>query len=395
MLVGTLRSDIVKGKEHFSFAYDDAWLQSKFAQQIDPDLHLYAGNQFSQGEQNFRVFLDSCPDRWGRLLMKRREAVLARREGRKPKVMNESDYLLGVHDRYRMGALRFKLDVDGDFLDNNEQLAAPPITSLREIEHAVQQLEDAQDIDDPDYLKWLNMLISPGSSLGGARPKSSVVDNEDNLWIAKFPSRHDDYDIGAWEYVTYQLALDAGINMPECRLERFKSQHHTFLTRRFDRTPESRLHFTSAMMQLGYYDGDYDASYLELAQFLTDHGSNTKEDLAELWRRIVFNIAVSNSDDHLRNHGFIYHKGGWLLSPAYDINPVTPANGLHLNISDCDNSMSYELAMEVIDFFQLPEEDALQIKSEVLASVSNWEAVAMKVGLDRAERQAMASAFNL
>jgi len=168
MLVGTLRSDIVKGKEHFSFAYDDAWLQSKFAQQIDPDLHLYAGNQFSQGEQNFRVFLDSCPDRWGRLLMKRREAVLARREGRKPKVLNESDYLLGVHDRYRMGALRFKLDMDGDFLDNNEQLAAPPITSLREIEHAAQQLEDAQDIDDPDYLKWLNMLISPGSSLGGA-----------------------------------------------------------------------------------------------------------------------------------------------------------------------------------------------------------------------------------
>jgi len=395
MLVGTLRSDIVKGKEHFSFAYDDAWLQSKFAQQIDPDLHLYTGNQFSQGEQNFRVFLDSCPDRWGRLLMKRREAVHARREGRKPKVLNESDYLLGVHDRYRMGALRFKLEIDGDFLDNNEQLAAPPFTSLREIEHAVQQLEDARDIDDLDYLKWLNMLISPGSSLGGARPKSSVVDNEDNLWIAKFPSRHDDYDIGAWEYVTYQLALDAGINMPECRLERFNSQHHTFLTRRFDRTLESRLHFTSAMMQLGYYDGDYDASYLELAQFLTDHGSNTKDDLAELWRRIVFNIAVSNTDDHLRNHGFIYHKSGWLLSPAYDINPVTPATGLHLNISDCDNSLSYELAMEVIDFFQLPKEDALQIKSEVLASVDNWEAVAMKVGLDRAERQAMASAFNV
>ena len=395
MLVGTLRSDIVKGKEHFSFAYDDAWLQSKFAQQIDPDLHLYAGNQFSQDEQIFRVFLDSCPDRWGRLLMKRREAVFARQEDRKPKVLNESDYLLGVHDRYRMGALRFKLDIDGDFLDNNEQLAAPPITSLREIEHAVQQLEDARDIDDPDYLKWLNMLISPGSSLGGARPKSSVVDNENNLWIAKFPSRHDGHDIGAWEYVTYQLALDVGVNMPECRLERFNSQHHTFLTRRFDRTPESRLHFSSAMMQLGYCDGDYDASYLELAQFLTDHGSNTKEDLAELWRRIVFYIAVSNTDDHLRNHGFIYHKGGWMLSPAYDINPVTPATGLHLNISDCDNSLSYELAMEVIDFFQLPEEDALQIKSEVLACVGNWEAVAMKVGLDRAERQAMASAFNV
>ena len=183
--------------------------------------------------------------------------------------------------------------------------------------------------------------------------------------------------------------------MPECRLERFSGQYHTFLTRRFDRTPQSRLHFTSAMMQLGYYDGEYDASYLELAQFLTDHGSNTKADLAELWRRIVFNIAVSNTDDHLRNHGFIYHKGGWLLSPAYDINPVTPANGLHLNISDNDNSLSYELAMEVIDFFRLSEARAVQIKSEVLASVSNWELVAKKVGLGRAERQVMAAAFNV
>ncbi len=327
--------------------------------------------------------------------MKRREAVIARQEGRKPNELNESDYLLGVHDMYRMGALRFKQDLDGDFLDNNEQLAAPPITSLRELEHAVFQVEGAANLDDPEYLKWLNMLISPGSSLGGARPKSCVVDNRDNLWIAKFPSRHDDHDIGAWEYVTYLLALDAGINMPECRMGRFNSQYHTFLTRRFDRTPESRIHFTSALMQLGYYDGEYDASYLELAQFLIDHGSNTKADLAELWRRIVFNIAVSNTDDHLRNHGFIYRNGGWLLSPAFDINPVTPANGLHLNISDNDNSLNYGLAMEVIDFFRLSEERAMQIKSEVLASVGNWEAVAMKAGLGRAERQAMASAFNV
>jgi len=395
LLIGVLRSDVVKGKEHFSFAYDEVWLQSKFAQQIDPELYLYAGNQHSQGQQNFRIFLDSCPDRWGRLLMKRREAVIARQEARKPNVLNESDYLLGVHDMYRMGALRFKHDLDGDFLDNNEQLAVPPITSLHELEHAVRQVEDARNLDDPDFLKWLNMLISPGSSLGGARPKSCVVDNEDNLWIAKFPSHHDNYDIAAWEYVTYQLALDAGINMSECRLERLNNQYHTFLTRRFDRTPESRLHFTSAMMQLGYYDGEYDASYLELAQFLTDHGSNTKGDLAELWRRVVFNIAVSNTDDHLRNHGFIFHKNGWVLSPAYDINPVTPANGLHLNINDNDNSLNYGLAMEVIDFFQLSEESAKQIKSKVLTSVGNWETIAMKAGLGRTERQTMTHAFNV
>ncbi len=183
--------------------------------------------------------------------------------------------------------------------------------------------------------------------------------------------------------------------MSESQLQKFNSQHHTFLTKRFDRTTNSRLHFTSAMMQLGYNDGDEGASYLELAQFLTEQGSNTKADLVELWRRIVFNIAISNTDDHLKNHGFIYSKGGWLLSPAYDINPITPSGGLHLNINEDDNRLNYELAMEVIDYFQLTQNDALQIKHEVLRSVDQWESVATKVGLARAEQQLMAAAFNV
>ncbi|MGH1460957.1 MAG: type II toxin-antitoxin system HipA family toxin [Neptuniibacter sp.] len=395
VLVGILRSDVVKRKEHFSFAYDSDWLQSGFAQQIDPELQLYAGDQHNEEQQNFRVFLDSCPDRWGRLLMKRRETVIARRSGDKPRVLNEVDYLLGVHDMYRMGGLRFKLDPAGNFLDDNADLAAPPISSLRELEHAAQKVEGAEDLDDPDYAKWLNMLISPGSSLGGARPKACVVDGQGALWIAKFPSNHDDYDIAAWEFVTYKLASDAGIQMSECRLEKFNHQYHTFLTKRFDRTDTSRLHFSSALTQLGYYDGDYDASYLELAQFLTDQGANTKADLEQLWRRIVFSIAVSNVDDHLRNHGFIYNQGGWLLSPAYDINPVTPASGLHLNITDDDNRLDYDLAMEVIDFFQLGQKQAEQIKDEVLDSVNKWEEVATKVGVGRAEQQLMKPAFNV
>ena len=241
----------------------------------------------------------------------------------------------------------------------------------------------------------LERFALPRSSLGGARPKASVTDDDGRLWIAKFPSRHDDYDIAAWEYVAYQLALDAGITMSESRIEQFGSHHHTFLTKRFDRTRESRLHFTSAITQLGYYDGDYEASYLELAQFLTEHGANTKENLAQLWRRILFYIAISNTDDHLRNHGFIYHTGGWLLSPAYDINPVTPAGGLHLNITDSDNSLDYELAMEVIEFFQLDRGQALQIRDDVLASVANWKAIANAVGLGRSEQKIMEPAFNL
>ncbi|MCP5169557.1 MAG: type II toxin-antitoxin system HipA family toxin [Hahellaceae bacterium] len=393
-LVGILRSAVTKNKEHFSFSYDEDWLQRPNAQEIDPELQLFSGEQHNADSNNFRVFLDSCPDRWGRLLMKRREAIVARHEERRPRVLHEVDYLLGVHDLYRQGALRFKRSLDGEFLDSDERLAAPPISSLRELEHAAQQVETS-DSDDPEYLKWLYMLMSPGSSLGGARPKASVVDDANHLWIAKFPSQHDDYDIAAWEFLAYLLALKAGIGMAPCRIEKFNSQHHTFLTQRFDRTETSRLHFTSALTQLGYHDGDYDASYLELAQFLTEHGSNTKNDLAQLWRRIIFNIAVSNTDDHLRNHGFIFQKGGWSLSPAYDINPVTPSNGLHLNITDDDNSLNYDLAMDVIDFFQLEENEAVKIKNEVLASVRQWESVAKSIGISRNEQKLMSPAFNV
>lgn len=393
-LVGSLRSTVNKNKEHFSFTYDETWLRSSFAQKIDPDLHLYSGEQHSTDSNNFRIFLDSCPDRWGRLLMKRRENYIARQENRRPQVLNEIDYLLGVHDLYRQGALRFKRELTGEFLDNDQRLAAPPMSSLKELEYAAQQVEDSNS-EDPDYLKWLYMLMSPGSSLGGARPKASVIDDAKHLWIAKFPSRYDDYDIGAWEYLAHQLALNAGIHMAPCRIEKFNSHHHTFLTKRFDRTEKSRLHFTSAMTQLGYYDGEHDASYLELAQFLTEQGSNTKPDLEQLWRRIIFNIAISNTDDHLRNHGFIYHHGGWILSPAYDVNPVTPANGLHLNITDDDNRLDYDLAMSVIDFFQLRKSTAEKIKTDVLTSVSQWKTTATAIGISRGEQQLLSAAFNV
>jgi serine/threonine-protein kinase HipA len=398
VLVGSLRSSMVKNKEHFRFAYDNNWLRSAAAQKIDPSLEFYAGEQHGSGEQNFGAFLDSCPDRWGRLLMKRREAAIARQEDRKPRVLNEVDYLLGVHDLYRMGALRFKRELDGAFLDDNDAMAAPPISSLRDLEYAITQIEELHvedDKSDVDNLKWLMMLIAPGSSLGGARPKSCVVDEQNNLWIAKFPSRYDDHDIAAWEYVTYQLALKSGIEMAECRLEKFNSHHHTFLTKRFDRVGDNRLHFSSAMTQLGFKDGQQGASYLDLAQFLTEQGSKTKSDLEQLWRRIVFSIAVSNTDDHLRNHGFIFRDGGWELSPAYDINPTTPANGLHLFISEDDNSLSYDLAMDVIDFFRLNKPQAQSILDQVRASVATWKEVATQIGISRNEQTRMQPAFNL
>ncbi len=391
--VGVLQADQIKGREHFRFAYDPGWLQSAHGRQIDSDLTLYAGEQHGVAGCNFRVFLDSCPDRWGRLLMQRREAVLARQQARRPRRLHEMDYLLGVHDTHRMGALRFKREPDGAFLDDNAQLAVPPLTSLAELAYAAQQVEDTRKQDDPEYITWLQRLISPGSSLGGARPKACVRDSQGRLWIAKFPSRYDGYDIGAWEFVVYQLALEAGIQMSACRVESLGGAYHTFLTQRFDRSEQQRHHFSSALTQLGYDDGDYDASYLELAQFLTDQGAQTRSDLAQLWRRIVFSIAVSNTDDHLRNHGFIRKRHGWVLAPAYDINPTIAAAGLHLNINEVDNALDFDVALSVIDFFQLNLQQARQIQAEVLSSVRQWRRVASQVGLSRGEQVAMAAAF--
>ncbi|WP_236783274.1 type II toxin-antitoxin system HipA family toxin [Aliivibrio fischeri] len=321
--------------------------------------------------------------------------LIARNEGRRANKLFETDYLLGVHDSFRMGALRFCIAHDGNFLDDNEDLSTPAITSLPELEQAANGIEDNPDFDNPDYLKWLNMLISPGSSLGGARPKASVRDVDGTLWLAKFPSRYDDYDIGLWEYIVYKMALDAGIVMSECKVQAVGSDYHIFLTKRFDRTEDGkRLQFTSAMTQLEYFDGNDDgASYLELAEFLTLNGSNTKDDLKQLWTRMLFNIMVSNSDDHLRNHGFIFDSKGWRLSPAYDINPTQNATGLHLNIDDRDNALEVNLAFEVIDYFQLNQDVANEIYQKVVNAVSKWERLAIDAGITKGERDLMKDCF--
>lgn len=399
VLMGVLYSKRLKGKELFSFEYHKDWLQNGSSQLLDPKLQLYPGLHYLSDEQeNFGIFLDSSPDRWGRILMRRREAFWARSEEREEQKLFETDYLLGVYDGHRMGGIRFKLK-NGSFLNDNKNLASPPWTSLRELEQISLRLEDDDVIKDPEYLKWLNMLIAPGTSLGGARPKASIVANDGTLWIAKFPSRNDQGDIGGWEIVTYELAIDAGINMAESRAQKFSSNHYTFLTKRFDRTNNGeRIHFTSAMTMLGYKDGqDYSdgVSYLELVEFIQNHGANVANDLEELWRRIVFSICVTNTDDHLRNHGFILTDGGWILSPAYDINPVETGTGLKLNISDEDNSLNLDLAIEVCEFFRLSNEHAIKIVNEVRSSVKNWKKIATKYGISRGEQELKSLAFRL
>lgn len=397
-LIGKLYVSYIRGKEQFSFEYETEWLRSPTANYLlDPDLSLYNGRHYTPMDKTlFGVFADSCPDRWGRLLMRRREAELARREERKPQKLGESDYLLGVYDKARMGALRFKMEESGIFLSDDQELATPPWTTLRTLEAASWGFEnDESGLE----TKWLRQLLAPGSSLGGARPKATVKDERGNLWIAKFPSKHDEYNSGAWEMVVHDLAKMCGLDVPEARLETFSKNGSTFLVKRFDRDGNKRIHFASAMTLLGKTDGasgDDGSSYLELASFIKANGAEPKRDLRELWKRIVLNMAVSNTDDHLRNHGFILTKNGWRLSPLYDVNPIPYGYNLSLNVSMDDNSISLELAMSVAKYFGINKSEAGEVSGEIIKIVhENWKLIAGKYGLARSACEYMKPAFDM
>ena len=397
-LMGSLSSEKVRGKEIFSFEYDAEWLSSGKAQQLDPDLRLFSGPQYVTDEKsNFGLFLDSSPDRWGRVLMKRREAIIAREEKRDLKALFETDYLLGVSDTVRMGALRFKEDPDGPFLNENMSKSIPPLNSIRELEQAAKQYEDDDLGDQPQLREWLKILFAPGSSLGGARPKANVIDPDGNLWIAKFPSKTDEKDSGAWEYLVYQLAIDCGIRMAPSQADIYSRKQHTFLTKRFDRDGSNRLHFASAMTLLGYKDGhDYQegGSYLDLVQLIERYGAEPDKDIRELWQRIVFSVAVSNTDDHLRNHGFILQPGkGWKLSPAYDLNPNPDGYGLSLNIDEADNSLDFDLCLKASGYYRWSEGDARKEIGRIKKLVSSWENKATAMKLSRAAIEGVRAAF--
>ena len=395
-LIGRLYVDTIRGGETYSFEYDDSWLKNPAAVMLDPDLNLYGGRQYPIGKDKFGLFADSSPDRWGRVLMKRRERILADREGRKPNTLNESDYLLGVYDETRMGALRFALEEDGAFLSDDKDAPTPPWTSLRTLEEASREFEkDERGLSD----KWLKQLLKPGSSLGGARPKASVLDPDNNLWIAKFPSKHDEGNVGAWEKVVHDLARLCGLNVPESKLERFSSNGSTFLVKRFDRDGSRRIHFSSAMTMLGKVDGagaGDGTGYLDMVSFIRSNGASPNEDLVELWKRVVFNMAVSNTDDHLRNHGFLLTNSGWRLSPMYDVNPVAEGDELALNVSENDNRISIGLALETTRYYGINRFDAERIVSGILSTVKdNWEKIAKSYGLNRTDIEDKRPAFSV
>ena len=395
-LMGILYVNSLKGGESYSFEYDREWLKKTSLKiTLDPELMPYSGRQYPFGKAIFGLFSDSSPDRWGRVLMNKRERILAGKEGRKPAKLYDSDYLLGVYDETRLGGIRFKTEPNGAFLSDDKETAAPPWASLRTLEEASRNFENE---DTALSEKWLNQLIRPGSSLGGARPKATVIDPKEQLWIAKFPSKNDENDSGAWEMVTHDLAEICGLHVPEAKLEKFSNLGSTYLVKRFDRILNKRVHFASAMTLLGKTDGTSAAdgtSYLDIAAFIKSYGAQPKRDLIELWKRIVFNMAVSNTDDHLRNHAFIFTENGWELSPLYDVNPIPYGDELSLNVDEEDNSINIDLAIEASVRFGISETDATTYAKDILTIVKeNWEKRATALGLSRRLIEEMRPAFS-
>lgn len=322
---------------------------------------------------------------------------MAREEGRPARTLLESDFLLGVNDETRMGGLRFKTTPTGPFLASLPNLEIPPITNIRKLEQASLQIEGDGFFSHPEAKLWLNLLVAPGSSLGGARPKANVRDTNGHIWIAKFPSRNDEWDIGAFEYLVNNLAKEVGIATTETKAKQFSQKHHTFLSKRFDRNANGdRVHFASAMTLLGYKDG-YSAaeggSYFELIEFIEQYGTRSNEDIRELWRRIVFSVLISNTDDHLRNHGFIMEDGGWRLSPVYDINPNPYGQGLSLNISEESNSLSLELCLEVAPYYRWQTKAAEEFIRSASTIIGKWRIIANRLGISSTEQTLLASAF--
>jgi serine/threonine-protein kinase HipA len=392
--IGILSAHFGKGRKTFSFEYAKDWISSHEQMLLDPDLGWYSGPQYPNNKDNFGIFLDSMPDSWGRTLMQRREPLRAREEGREPGKLHDIDFLLGVYDDSRMGALRFKSDPNGPFLETASSTTIPFWTTLGELQEAVKIIES--DEDDEHIRKWILMLIVPGSSLGGARPKANFTDSSKNLWIAKFPSKNDKIDKAAWELLAYRLALKAGIIMSESRITKLSGTYNTFLTKRFDRILNERIHFASAMTITGNYEEalrDKNASYLEIAEFIKYSGAENMEDLHQLWRRMVFNISISNTDDHLRNHGFLLSNKGWRLSPAYDINPSIDKEGLALNIDLDNNALDFDLAKSVGEYFMLNTKQMEEILTQIISVVAKWRIQANAIGILKKEQEMMQSAF--
>ena len=396
-LIGELSYESLRGSDSYGFCYNDEWLKDYGGLFLSDDLNNYPGQQYTPpGKDIFGCFSDALPDRWGRILINRREQILAKEENRPVRRLSSFDYLIGIEDFSRMGAFRFKESIDGDYINASEILRIPPLTDIRELIAASSEIEKSEDENRLPEMRWIAQLVQPGSSLGGARPKASVIDENKILHIAKFPSRKDDYDVGLWEHFSHLLAKKAGVNAADTRVISTSNKYHTLLSRRFDRRKDSkRIHFASAMTLLGLNDGDNANTghgYLDIVDFILQNCTNVEDNLQELYRRVAFNICIGNSDDHFRNHGFLLTAKGWTLSPAYDMNPTL--NGYQsLLINSSTNKSDLNELLNSCEEYMLQKQSAQQIISEVLNAVKEWRSLATRLGIATSEQERFASVF--
>ena len=381
--IGELCYEKLRGSDSYAFKFDNDWLNLHAGIKLSEDINNYPGMQYTlPGNDIFGCFSDALPDRWGRTLLKRREQLQAEEEQRAPRNLSSFDYLVGIDDFSRMGGFRFKKEKDGGFINVSPSLKIPPLTEIRELIYASQEIEKCEEEDVMPEKKWIAQLIQPGTSLGGARPKAGVLDEEGRLCIAKFPSRNDDYDAGLWEHFSHLLALQAGIHVAETRLWGGLGKYHTLLSKRFDRTDEGRrIHFASCMSLLGLKDGDNAQGgygYLDIVDFILQGCCDVETNLRELYRRVAFNICIGNSDDHFRNHGFLLTPKGWTLSPAYDMNPT---NNLYqsLLINAVSNKADIQVLLESCEDYMINRKVAQGIIKDVQTAVSNWKVLAKQL----------------
>ena len=397
-LVGKLSYESLRGSDSYGFSFDKEWLRDYGSLFLSADLNPYPGMQYTEeGKDIFGCFSDALPDRWGRMLFMRKQQIMAMEEGRPLRHISSFDYLLGIDDFSRMGGFRFRESPGGEFINSSPALRIPPLTDIRSLEAASRAIEQSEEANELPDKKWLTQLLQPGSSLGGARPKASVVDTDGTLYIAKFPSRTDDYDVGLWEHFCHQLAVEAGIKVAETKVISTGSKYHTLLSRRFDRGEEGqRIHFASAMTLLGLSDGDNASNgygYLDIVDFIIQHCTDVQANLQELYRRVAFNICIGNSDDHFRNHGFLLTAKGWTLSPAYDLNPtLSQHQSLLINSVTSEANIGY--LADASEEYMVEKDVARQIIGEVTDAVRGWQEIATRLHIQSREIQAFAGRFS-
>ena len=397
MLIGELSYDSVRGNDTYGFSYDKEWLAKAGDIFLSDDLQNYPGIQYTRpGRDIFSCFSDALPDRWGRTLLNRREQIEAADEKRAVRRLSSFDYLTGIDDESRMGGFRFAESPSGKFINTEARLRVPPLAKVSELMRAAHEIESSEERHILPSKKWLAQLLHPGTSLGGARPKASVIDEDGSLTVAKFPSRNDDHDVAQWEHFCHVMGRRAGVNAAQTRTINGEG-FHILLSKRFDRTDGGkRIHFASALTLLGINDGDNASTgygYTDIVDFIIRHGSNVEHNLEELYRRIAFYIIVGNSDDHFRNHGFLLSRKGWNLSPAYDINP-TLSDSQSLLINHSTSASDLDVLSGSAEEYMLSKEKARKIIDEVKSAMKPWRAEAVKLGLPQRDIDMFAGRFD-